>query len=195
MLYPPPVNTIRYWDVRPLSVIGCRAAAGGANTTTQIQPLGDPLDLEYESSDPSVASVSATGLITWGMKAGRAIIAVSETANPGYLRYVTVAVTAIPGDDIQDVGTANDPGNSDRYARENHVHAGMTGSITIEDLMNVIPRVAVLPDLPEEGVMVVIWCDAANITGGTGDNQIWIGNSLETEWYPAYKYTQKSGEA
>lgn len=186
MLYPPPANTIRYWDVRPLSVIGCRAAAGGANTTTtQIQSLGDPLDLEYESSDPSVASVSATGLITWGMAAGRAIIAVSETANPGYLRYITVSVTAIPGEDIQDVGTANDPGNSDRYARENHVHAGMTG-------LEATP-VLVLPPIPTTGWQVVFWQSSTTATGGTGDDQVWMAYAGQLEWTPAQNYTDKNG--
>jgi hypothetical protein len=185
MLYPPPANTIRHWDVRPLSVTGHRAASGGANTTTQIDPLGDPLALEYESSDPSVASVSATGLVTWGMKAGRATIAVSETANPGYLRYVTVAVTAIPGDDIQDVGTANDPGNSDRYARENHVHAGMT---ELE-----VPPVLVLPPIPASGCQMVFWQSSTTATGGTGDDQVWMAYAGQLEWTPSQIYTDKNG--
>jgi len=189
MSYPSPTFTVRYWDVGPKSIQGQRT-----NPTTQLTFRGDSSGLQFSSSDNSVASVNSSGLVTYGGKAGRASISVWEDANPTYVRTVAVEVTAAPGANVQTVGEENAPGESDRYAREDHQHEGVTEGLTIESLLALIPDVAVLPALPSTGILIVRWCDAAHITGGTGDNQLWIGNSLEERWYELYRYTAKSGE-
>jgi hypothetical protein len=56
-----------------------------------------------------------------------------------------------------------------------------------------IEPVAVLPAIPDEGGQLVFWMSSATISGGTGDDQVWMAYAGQTEWYPMQMYTECSG--
>jgi hypothetical protein len=57
-----------------------------------------------------------------------------------------------------------------------------------------IRLVASLPALPELGVQMVLWGTSDMITDGTGDGQVWIASSNDSQWAPLYNYTDLSGD-
>ena len=58
-----------------------------------------------------------------------------------------------------------------------------------------VTLVAVLPPIPSEGVSKTVrWGTEDDITGGTGDGQLWVSWPDAERWYPASgMYTTKSG--
>jgi hypothetical protein len=61
---------------------------------------------------------------------------------------------------------------------------------------NTIPVVKTLPAIPtgrSAGHQVVFWASAETLTDATGDDQVWETWGGEAEWYPQWKYTDRSG--
>jgi hypothetical protein len=94
-----------------------------------------------------------------------------------------IAASLPYGTDIQSVGISNSPGELNEVARVDHVHQGESPEL-----------VAALPEIPTDGSSrVVRWGTEDDISGGTGDGQLWETWDGADRWYPRNMYTDLSG--
>jgi len=58
-----------------------------------------------------------------------------------------------------------------------------------------IPWVAELPPIPEEPetTLLVYWATSGEMSGGTGDGQIWATSTGKERWRPLERYTPNGG--
>lgn len=55
------------------------------------------------------------------------------------------------------------------------------------------PIVKTLPAIPSKGRSRVYWATSVELSGATGDGQVWEAHANQARWYPQDKPTNKGG--
>jgi hypothetical protein len=81
---------VRYWDAYPKTIRVSRSAVErSVPLSIRGNPAGTP---EFESVDPTIATVDANGVVRFGLQPGSTLILVHNSPERASVRYVEVEV-------------------------------------------------------------------------------------------------------
>jgi hypothetical protein len=127
---------------------------------------GSPASVTFESSNPAVATVSSTGLVT-GVASGTAAVIVTSTTNPSERRTVSITVFTLQG-------------------------TALTSGVPLTDLSNSAPRGAtqIYRIFVPDGATNL----RVQTSGGTGDVDIYVRQSSPTGTLRCFGFNAGNGE-
>jgi hypothetical protein len=81
---------VRYWDAYPKTIRVSRSAVErSVPLSIRGNPAGTP---EFESVDPTIATVDANGVVRFGLQPGATLILVYDSSERSNVRYVPIEV-------------------------------------------------------------------------------------------------------